>query len=71
MDAADLPAAGITAFTSVFVLLAVLAGVIRLVTLLFPERAERPVDPALAAALAAAVAASRPGARVTRIAEET
>jgi hypothetical protein len=70
MGAPDLLAVCITALASVFAVLAVLAGAIRLVTFLFPERPERRVDPALVAALAGAVAAVHTGAGVTRIVEE-
>ena len=58
------------AFGCVFILLTILAGAIRLVTLIFPERPERRIDPTLVAAMAGTVSALYPGARVTRIVEE-
>ena len=66
----DLLAVCLTAFAAVFVLLALLAVVIRCVTFVFPERPERGLEPALVAAVAGSVAVLRPGARVTRIVEE-
>jgi hypothetical protein len=59
-----------TAFIAVIVLLTVLAAAIRLVTRLFPPP-RTVVDAALAAAIAGAVATAIPGARVTRIEEES
>ena len=59
-----------TAFVAVFVLLAILALVIRLITLAFPLRWERD-DAALAAAISTVAATVYPGVRVTRIEEET
>ncbi len=56
------------AFATVLILLSVLAGVIRLVTLVFPEKAEES-DEAVLAAINTAVSTSIPGARVTRIEE--
>ena len=58
------------AFVSVFVLLSVLAVVMQAITALFPERAEV-VDAAVVAAISATVASVYPGARVTRIEEES
>jgi len=58
------------AFVSVFVLLAFLAVVMQLITALFPERAVE-VDAAIVAATSTAVASVYPGARVTRIEEES
>jgi hypothetical protein len=57
-----------TAFLAVFVLLALLALVIRLITWFFPERAAMD-DAALVAAISAAMATVVPGGRVTRIEE--
>jgi hypothetical protein len=57
------------AFLAVFVLLTLLALVIRLLTTIFAFRG-RTDDAALLAAISAAAAAVYPGARVTRI-EET
>jgi len=59
-----------TAFAAVIVLLAALAGVIHLVTGLFPP-SRRGVDAPLVAAIEGAVTAVFPGARVTRIEEES
>ncbi len=70
MNQPDLLAVCLTAFASVFVLLALLAGVIRIVTFVFPARPERGIEPALVAAVAGSVAVLRPGARVTTIVEE-
>lgn len=68
MEGPSLIAACTTAFAMVFTLLAVLALVIRLVTLVFPVRAPR-TDPAVVAAIAATVATQQPGARVVEIVE--
>ena len=59
-----------TAIVAVFALLITLAVVIRLITLVFPLRG-RPGDAALIAAIGTAVATIYPGARVTRIEEQT
>jgi hypothetical protein len=58
----------VTAFVAVVLLLALLAGTIRLLMAVFPERLEGP-DAALLAAIHAAAAAVHPGTRVTRIEE--
>ncbi len=55
-------------FLAVFILLSVLALVIRLVTALFPARSGGP-DLAVISAIHTAVAAKIPGARVTHIEE--
>ncbi len=70
MDDPNLFALCIAAFASVFAVLAILAGAIRLLTLVFPARPERRIDPALMAAVSGAVAVVFAGARVTRIVEE-
>lgn len=57
-----------SALVAVFVLLLLLAAVIRLITLVFPSR-ETTVDASVIAGISAAVAAIYPGARVTRIEE--
>jgi len=57
------------AFTGVFTLLAVLAILMHLITVVFPER-RAAVDPVLTAAVSTTVATLFPGARVTRIEEE-
>ena len=64
-----LTACGI-AFLAVFVLLSLLAGVMSLITVVFPER-KRIVDPALVAAITSSVASLYPGARVTKIEERS
>jgi hypothetical protein len=71
MDDTNLLAVCGFAFGSVFLLLAILAGVIRLVTVAFPQRPRSRIDPALVAALGATAAVVCPGAHVTRIVEET
>jgi hypothetical protein len=55
-------------FLAVFILLSILAIVIRLVTTFLPERVAQ-TDAALIAAIHVAVAAACPEARVTRIEE--
>lgn len=69
MHGPSLSAACYTAFTVVFVVLALLAFVIHLVTLAFPSRSPR-MDPAVVAAIAATVTTHHPGARVVHIVEE-
>ncbi len=69
MQEANLITVCFVAFTSVFGLLFFLAGVMQLITWLFPVRAAQ-VDSAVVAAIAAAVVGVSPGARVTRIEEE-
>jgi len=66
----DLLNACVVAFVAVFVLLTFLAGVMHAITLLFPER-KSALDPTLVAAITGTVAAMVPGARVTRIEEES
>ena len=58
------------AFGAVFVLLAFLALAMHLITLFFPER-RSPTDPTVVAAISSTVATLYPGARVTRIEEES
>lgn len=57
-----------TAFLAVFILLGLLAVVIRLMAILFPSR-DKPGDAALVAALSTAAMTIYPGARVTKIEE--
>ena len=59
-----------TAFLAVFVILVILAIVIRLICMAFPLRGDSD-DAALVAAIGTAAATIYPGARVTRIKEET
>jgi hypothetical protein len=58
------------AFIAVFVLLALLAVVMGLITVVFPQRKVR-IDGTLVAAITSTVAALYSGARVTRIEEES
>jgi len=60
----------LNAFIAVMALLGLLAGALRALTLLFPEKADTSPDPVWAAAITHAVAAQWPGARVTRIEEQ-
>jgi len=66
----ELLAVSATAFTAVFVLLALLAVVMRIITLVFPERRAR-IDPVLVAAITSTVSTLYPIARVTKIQEES
>ena len=68
METSPLTVCG-SAFVTVFVLLCVLAAVIRLLTVVFPSR-DVSDDAALVAAVTSAAATIYPGARVTRIEEE-
>lgn len=58
------------AFTVVFSVLALLAATMHVITILFPLRAPAP-DSAVVAAISSTVAVLLPGARVTRIEEES
>lgn len=58
----------VSAFLAVIILLSVLAGMIRLLTVLFPAESEAS-DATVVAAIHAAAAATHPGTRVTRIEE--
>ena len=69
MREANLISVCLVAFTSVFGLLILLAGVMQLITRLFPVRVAK-VDSAVVAAIATVVVGIVPGARVTRIEEE-
>lgn len=68
MTEPDLLTISVFAFSAVFLLLALLAALMRLLTALFPHRAEAP-DDAVVAGITAAAAAAYPGTRVTRIEE--
>ncbi|MBU0509132.1 hypothetical protein KKH27_09890 [bacterium] len=57
-----------TAFVAVFILLAVLAGLMYLIMLVFPVT-RKTLEPVHVAAITSAVQALAPGARVTRIEE--
>jgi TRAP-type C4-dicarboxylate transport system permease small subunit len=58
------------AFGVVFAVLSVLAASMHAITILFPERAAR-VDDVVVAAISSTVATLVPGARVTRIEEDS
>lgn len=58
------------AFIAVFTILASLAGVMRLITTLFPVRSGSGTDSAVVAAISSAVTTIFPGARVTQIEEQ-
>jgi hypothetical protein len=60
----------IIAFAAVFVLLLLLAVAMHLITILFPERTAE-ADGAVVAAISSTVASLWPGARVTRIEEDS
>jgi len=64
-----LSACGI-AFLAVFLLLSLLAGLMQLITIVFPARTSR-IDPSLVAAVSSAVAVLIPGARVTKLEEKS
>ena len=70
MEPANLMLVCLIAFGVVFAVLAVLAAAMHAITILFPERAAR-VDDTIVAAISSAVATLVPGARVTRIEEES
>jgi len=59
-----------TAFLAVFLLLSVLAGLMQLITLIFPER-KTSVETGLVAAITSSVAILIPGAQVTKIEEKS
>ena len=64
-----LTACGI-ACLAVFLLLSLLAGMMSLITILFPER-KSTFDPGLVAAISSAAAVLFPGSRVTKIEEKS
>jgi len=66
----DLFSACLIALVSVFTLLGLLAVIMELITFLFPQREER-IDPVLVAAITTTVTSIYPGARVTRIEEDS
>jgi hypothetical protein len=68
MAEANLALMCLTAFVAVFVLLALLAGVMEIIMLLFPQKALQ-VDEAHVAAITSTYSALYPGAKVTRIEE--
>jgi len=70
LEAASLFSACLIALVAVFTLLGLLALTIELITTVFPER-RHAIDPVLAAAISTTVAQIIPGARVTRIEEDS
>lgn len=70
MSATNLLVVCVAAFSVVFLVLALLAAAMRLITILFPERVPGP-DGVVYAAIASTVAVLAPGTRVTRIEEES
>lgn len=69
MGTPDLLVVCVAAFTAVFVMLGVLALVMRALIALFPERAPSSIDPAVVAAVTVAASAAYPGTRIARIEE--
>lgn len=59
----------IAAFISVFVLLTVLAAIMRLMLIIFPQR-QKGLDSTLVAVISTAARSAYPGSVVTRIEEE-
>lgn len=59
----------VTAFVSVGVILTVLAGIMRLILILFPQKDEQKTDPVLIAAAATVLQSIYPGTRITRVEE--
>jgi hypothetical protein len=70
VESINLIVVSLVAFSAVFLLLTILAAAMHLITLVFPVR-KVVADSAFVAAITAAVASAYPGARVTRIEEET
>jgi hypothetical protein len=70
LEAASLYSACLIALVAVFALLGALALTIELITTVFPQR-QHVIDSALAAAISTTVAQIFPGARVTRIEEDS
>jgi hypothetical protein len=68
MGSIDLLMICASAFVGVFLLLSLLAIVMRLIMVVFPQRAKA-TDAAVLAAVAAAVSAGYPGTRITNIEE--
>jgi uncharacterized membrane protein YqjE len=68
MESADLLLICASAFVAVFLLLALLSLVMRLITAVFPQH-EMVADAAYVAAITAAVASLYPGTRVTKVEE--
>ena len=69
MSSPDLLSICGTAFIGVFILLAVLAVLMRLMLYIFPEK-EASIDAAVIAAISTAVGMVYPGTKVTKVEEE-
>ncbi len=69
MGSLDLLLICVSAFIGVFILLSVLALIMRLIIAVFPEKAEAVSDTAVVAALATVVTAVYPGTRITKVEE--
>jgi len=68
MNSTDLLSICIAAFVGVFLLLAILAALMRLILVLFPESAKK-FDAAILAAISMTAQANYPGTKVTKIEE--
>lgn len=68
MNQPDLLLVCLSAFVAVFVLLTILAGAMRVLVTVFPERTQVG-DAAVLAAVAAAATAAYPGTKVTNVSE--
>lgn len=68
MDSANLLVICVSAFAAVFLLLALLAVVMRVITAIFPV-VNRVKDAAWVAAMSAAVATLYPGTKITKVEE--
>lgn len=69
METPDLLMVCVSAFFAVFVLLALLAVVMRALIAVFPEMMAK-ADPAVLAAVSTAVSTFFPGTKITRVEEE-
>jgi hypothetical protein len=69
MGSPDILLVCVTAFIAVFILLTILALVMRALIAVFPERISDS-DPAMLAAVAAVVSAAYPGAKISKIQEQ-
>lgn len=70
MDSPDVLTVSVVGYAIAFVVLASLAVMMRLITLLFPDR-ERSADAAVVAAITATYTSLSPGVTVTKIEETT
>ncbi len=68
MNSPELLSVCIAAFVGVFLLLGILAALMRLILTIFPEKAKL-FDHAILAAISTVAAANYPGAKVTKIEE--